>query len=35
MVMMKPGMFYSSNGQSQADQLKAMIDSLKEQIGRS
>jgi hypothetical protein len=35
MVMMKPGMFYSANGQSQADQLKAMIDSLKEQIGRS
>lgn len=35
MVMMKAGMFYSANGQSQADQLKAMIDSLKEQIGRS
>lgn|GEM_PF-2469280 len=30
MVMMKAGMFYSANGQSQADQLKAMIDSLKE-----
>jgi hypothetical protein len=35
MVMMKSGMFYSANGQSQADQLKAMVDSLKEQIGRS
>ena len=33
--MMKAGMFYSANGQSQADQLKAMIDSLKESIGRS
>ncbi len=35
MTMMKAGMFYSANGQSQADQLKAMIDSLKESIGRS
>lgn len=29
MVMMKAGMFYPVGGQSQADQLKALIDSLK------
>lgn len=29
MAMMKAGMFYPVGGQSQADQLKALIDSLK------
>lgn len=29
MAMMKAGMFYPAGGQSQADQLKALIDSLK------